>query len=83
MGDTEEHKIVYWHRERPPFSADLLAEHTIEAVSSRVPGTISHRNELWDRCYTELMANTHARLSQEIARLAGHYAHVLDLPVVR
>ena len=34
--------------------------------------------ELWDRCYEELMANTQARLVQEVARLGGHYAHVRD-----
>ena len=37
-----------------------------------------HRDELWDRCYQELMANTQARLAQEIARLGGHFAHVHD-----
>ena len=74
MTDTE--KIVYWHRELPPVDAELMAEHTLEATSGRVPGTISHRDELWHRCYTELMANVQSRLAQEIARLGGHYAHV-------
>ena len=69
-------KIVYWHRELPPLNAELVAEHTIEATSGRVAGTISHRDELWDRCYTELMANIQTRLTQEIARLGGHYARV-------
>jgi hypothetical protein len=55
-----------------------MAEHTVEATSGRVPGTIVHRDELWDRCYEELMANTHTRLIQEVARLGGHYAHVHD-----
>ena len=41
-------------------------------------GPCSHRDELWDRCYQELMANVHARLAQEITRLGGHYAHVHD-----
>ena len=63
--NTDDDKIVYWHRELPPLSAELMAEHTLEATSSRVPGTISHRNELWDRCYLELMANTQIRLAQE------------------
>jgi hypothetical protein len=75
---SDDGKIVYWHRELPPFDAESIAEHTIEATSSRVTGTLSHRDELWDRCYQELMANTHARLVQEIARLGGHYAHVFD-----
>jgi len=71
-------KIVYWHRELPPLKAELLAEHTVEANSSRVRGTIAHRDELWDQCYRELMANAESRLVQEVARLGGHFAHVHD-----
>jgi len=71
-------KIVFWHRELPPLDAELVAEHTVEAASDRVEGTISHQSELWDRCYHELMANAEVRLAQEISRLGGHYAHVHD-----
>ncbi len=71
-------KVVYWHRELPPIDAQLMAEHSVEATSGRVDGTLSHRDELWDRCYGELMANVAARLAQEVERLGGHYAHVLD-----
>ena len=71
-------KIVYWHRELPPLDAELMSDHTIEATSSRVMGTIGHRDELWDGCYQELMAKTEARLVQEIDRLGGHVAHVHD-----
>jgi hypothetical protein len=74
----DEPKIVYWHRELPPADAEPLAEHTVEATSSRVPGTIAHRDELWDRCYRELMARAERRLAQEVARLGGHFAHVHD-----
>lgn len=76
--DSDNSKIVYWHRELPPLDAESIAEHTIEATSSRVPGTISHRDELWDQCYRELMDNVTARLRQEVARLGGDYAHILD-----
>ena len=69
-------KIVFWHRELPPLDAEPVAEHTLEATSGRVAGTLSHRDEQWERCYQELMTNTHARLAQEIARLGGDYAHV-------
>lgn len=69
-------QIVFWHRELPPLDAELMAEHTIEAMSGRVAGTISHRDELWDRCYEELMSSATERLVQEVARLGGHYAHV-------
>jgi hypothetical protein len=71
-------KIVYWHRELPPIDAELVAEHTVEATSGRVAGTISHRDELWDRCYSELMTNAEGRLIQEVDRLGGDYAHVHD-----
>ena len=77
MGDSNP-KIVYWHRELPPLSAQMMSEHTVEATSGRVPGTIAHRDELWDQCYQDLMAQTRLRLEQEVARLGGHYAHVLD-----
>jgi hypothetical protein len=70
-------KLVYWHRELPPIDAELMAEHTVEATSSRVNGSINHRDDLWDRCYQELMANARERLLQEIIRLGGDYAHVL------
>ncbi|GAC1472976.1 MAG: hypothetical protein PVSMB7_26330 [Chloroflexota bacterium] len=70
--------IVYWHRDLPPLDAELVAEHTVEASSSRVPGTLAHRDDLWDRCYQELMTNTKNRLVKEISRLGGHYAHVHD-----
>lgn len=71
-------KLVYWHRDLPPLQAELVGEHTIEATSPRVPGTLAHRDELWDRCYDELMANAEGRLVQEVARLGGDYAHVHD-----
>jgi hypothetical protein len=70
-------KKVYWHRELPPLRADVIGEHVVEAVSSRVLGTLAHRDELWDRCYAELMDAAQARLTQEIARLGGDCAHVL------
>jgi hypothetical protein len=78
MGDDHEAKVVFWHRDLPPLEADLVAEHTIEANSSRVPGTLAHRDELWSRCYRELMANAENRLVQEVSRLGGHFAHVHD-----
>src|SRR4029078_6472787 len=71
-------KSIYWHRELPPLAAELMGEYTIEASSERVPGTIAHRDELWDRCYRHLMDQTCLRLNKEIARLEGRCAHVLD-----
>lgn len=76
--DLPENKVVYWHRELPPLEAEMVAEHTVEATSCRVPGNLAHRDELWNRCYDDLMAQTCVRLEQEVARLGGHYAHILD-----
>lgn len=71
-------KVVYWHRELPPRDAEMIGEHSVEAASCRVPGTLAHRDELWDHCYEDLMAQTSLRLEQEVARLGGRYAHVLS-----
>ena len=68
---------IYWHRNLPPANAEPMGEHTLEATSPRVSGTLEHRNELWDRCYRELMAEAARRLEQEIERLHGDCAHVL------
>jgi hypothetical protein len=69
---------VYWHRELPPVRAEIMGEHVLEATSDRVQGALAHRDELWDRCYHRLLENTHERFNQEIRRLGGDYAHVLD-----
>jgi hypothetical protein len=71
-------QIIYWHRELPPLDAEPIGEHTIEATSGRVPGTIAHRDELWTRCEDDLMAQTRHRLAEEIARLGGRYVHVRE-----
>ena len=76
--DDREPKIVFWHRELPPVEAELVATHTVEADSTRVPGTLAHRDELWDQCYRELMVIAEIRLVQEVARLGGDFALVHD-----
>lgn len=78
MTETQAEKTVYWHRELPPLDAEIMGEHTMEAVSERVAGTLVHRNELWARCYQDLMTRTIRRLDEEVARLGGHYAHVTN-----
>ena len=77
-GDKAPTRTVFWHRDLPPADADLVGEHTLEADSEHVPGTLSHRDELWDQCHADLMSETRRRLEQEIARLGGDYAHVLS-----
>ena len=74
----DQQQNVYWHRELPPIEADPVAEHTVEADSRRVPGTIAHQDDLWNQCRTDLFAAVKARLDQEITRLGGRCAHVLD-----
>src|SRR5579863_10275586 len=71
-------KTIYWHRELPPIEAETLGEHMVEAASKRVLNTLVHRDELWDLCYEDLMAQARARIEQEVARLGGDCAHVLD-----
>jgi hypothetical protein len=71
-------RVVYWHRQLPPFDAEQMGEHVVEATSARVASTLAHRDELWDQCYKDLMAGARARLEQEVVRLGGNYAHVLD-----
>jgi len=71
-------RVAYWHRELPPLDAEIVGEHTIEATSGRVPGTVSHRDDLWRVCYEDLMEQARRRLEQEVARLGGDYAHVFD-----
>jgi hypothetical protein len=68
--------VVYWHRDLPPRDAEPVGAHTIEAVSDRVPGTLSRRDDIWDRCYGQLMERANLRLRQEIVRLGGDCAHV-------
>ena len=69
--------IIYWHRQLPPADAEVMAEHVIEATSGRVRGSLAQRDELWDRCYADLMDSARRRLKQEMERLRGDYAHVL------
>ena len=70
--------MVFWHRDLPPLNAEPLGEHTVEASSARVPHTLEYEDELWHASYDDLMAQADKRLEQEIARLGGDFAHVLD-----
>ena len=76
--DANDSKTIYWHRELPPIDAEAIGEHIVEAISARVPGTLAHRDELWERCYAQLMIQARIRLGQEVARLGGDCAHVLN-----
>ena len=69
-------QVIYWHRELPPLRAEVMGEHILEATSRRVQGRFSRAGEEWGRCYGDLMTQARARLTQEVARLGGDYAHV-------
>jgi hypothetical protein len=71
-------QTVYWHRDLPPLNAEIVGEHVIEAASTRVKSDLAHRNELWEGCYRKLMTRVEERLGQEMQRLGGDYAHILD-----
>jgi hypothetical protein len=71
-------KTIYWHRELPPMDCEPLGAYTLEATSGRVPGTLSYRDMLWDRCHLELMDHARMRLEQEIVRMGADCAHVLS-----
>jgi hypothetical protein len=76
--EVEAGKSIYWYRELPPLGTEAMIEHVVEATSSRVPITLLHRDELWSQCYEDLMEKADARLRQEVTRLGGDYAHVLN-----
>jgi hypothetical protein len=71
-------KVVYWHRELPPLDAEAMGEHTVEATSRRVRAILERGGGVWEGCYEELMARTSTRLAQEVKRLGGDFAHVLE-----
>jgi hypothetical protein len=75
---ARQRKVVYWHRELPPLGAETMGEHVLEAESPRIPGNLGHRDELWEGCYADLMAQAGQRLAQEVLRLGGDWAHVLN-----
>jgi len=70
-------RVIYWHRELPPLDAEAIGEHVLEAVSERTSSALAHRDEIWNRCYENLMAHATERLIEEIRRLGGDCAHVI------
>lgn len=72
------HQVVYWHRDLPPLTADICGEDVVEATSPRVTGTLSHRDDAWERCYEQLIDRARITIEQEVARRGGDYAHVKD-----
>jgi hypothetical protein len=78
ISDAPRLKTVYWHRDLPPLDAQPMGEHTVEATSQHIAGTIARRDALWDECQRGLTTEVELRLAQEVVRLGGCCAHVLD-----
>ena len=71
-------KVVYWHLDLPPLTAEVCGDDVVEAHSRRVAGNLSHRDDAWERCYADLMAHAASSIEQEVIRRGGDYAHVKD-----
>ncbi len=70
---------IYWHRQLPPLDAEAVDEHTVEADSTRVTGEFMHRDDrLWESCEQDLTRAVGCRLDQEVRRLGGRCARILD-----
>ena len=70
--------VVYWHRELPPLTAEVIGEHTLEADSRRVPLAFSRGDEEWGRCYGDLMARARAASTRGTCRRETAVACTLD-----
>lgn len=70
--------MVYWRRDLPPLSEQIEGEHELVATSEHVHASWADRDALWGRCYRSLTERAEARLAQEVERLGGSCAHVLD-----
>lgn len=76
--DESAARVVYWHRDLPPLDTELLGEHVVEATSPRIAGRLARHDDIWHRCEADLMQVADHRLREEVARLGGRYAHVLE-----
>jgi hypothetical protein len=71
-------RVVYWHHELPPLGAEIEDEHALDATSNRVPLSMTHHDQLWGECRQALTRAVEARLTQEVARQKGLFAHIVD-----
>jgi hypothetical protein len=71
-------RFVYWHRDLPPLTAEVIGDDTIEATSGRVVAHLSHRDDAWVRCYADLVERARVRLEQEGRRRGADCVHVKD-----
>lgn len=82
MTATVANQVIYWRRELPPLSELIEGTHEIEAESPRINNDLTHRSELWKQCYPPLLEAAERRTIQELARLGGSCAHIVDEQIV-
>ena len=71
-------KRIYWHRDLPPLDAEIEGEHFLDAASEKVPYHFDRRDQLWVECHPSLVSSVETRIDQEITRLGGRCAHIVD-----
>jgi hypothetical protein len=71
-------QFVYWHRELPPLTSEVIGDDIIEATSARVSAHLWNRDDAWERCYADLIERARVRLEQEGSRRGGDCVHVKD-----
>jgi len=71
-------EIIYWHRELAPLSEQMEGVHEVTACSERVHFDWADHSTLWKRCHDDLMPRGEDRIRQEVHRLGGSCAHVLE-----
>jgi hypothetical protein len=76
------HQVIYWRRDLPPLSEVVEGTHEVEADSPKIHNDLTRRPELWKQCYAPLLEAAERRATQELARLGGSCAHMLDEQIV-
>lgn len=71
-------QVIYWRRELPPLSEQIEGEHEVEAESPHIHQEAGRRDAMWSASYGPLMEEAERRILQEVARLGGSCAHVVD-----
>jgi hypothetical protein len=72
---------IYWHRDLPPLREEPAGEYIVEAESQPIPSGEASRRALWDQCHQNLIDHATDRLGQELSRLGGTSAHVVEADI--
>ena len=71
-------QVVYWRQDLPPLSEQLEGEHEIDAESPHVHYSFGDREAMWSQCYGLLQKRSEERVKQEVLRLGGSCAHIVE-----